>query len=93
MAWSTAGGHFLLLALFLLSSPAYGQLSTNFYTDCSSLDTIVSGRVNSTLATDPRMGASLLRLFFHDCFVQVRIINAGGEIVLEDSKFTEIMQY
>ncbi|RCV04704.1 hypothetical protein SETIT_1G022400v2 [Setaria italica] len=78
MASSTAGGHCFLLALLLLSSAAYGQLSENFYaaTNCSNLDEIVKREVSRTLFTVPppdggrRMGASLLRLFFHDSFVQ-----------------------
>ncbi|CAL5022952.1 unnamed protein product [Urochloa decumbens] len=64
---------FLLLALLLCCSTAYGQLSKNYYDNaCPSLD--LTGIVDSVLASelraDPRMGASLLRLFFHDCFPQ-----------------------
>jgi peroxidase len=74
MASSTTGGHyFFLVALSLLSSAAYGQLSEQYYsTKCPSLDQIIETEVRSTLVTDGRrMGASLLRLFFHDCFIQV----------------------
>jgi len=66
-----------LLALPLLSSTAHGQLSPTFYAArCSALDRIVRDEVSRALFRDPpplggrRMGASLLRLFFHDCFVQ-----------------------
>ncbi|MED6194816.1 NAD(+) salvage pathway protein [Stylosanthes scabra] len=50
-----------------------GQLSSNFYaTTCpNALSTIRSG-VNSAVSKEARMGASLLRLHFHDCFVQAR---------------------
>jgi len=70
---SSTSGHCLFLALLLLSSAAYGQLSTSFYaTSCPSLESTVRSVVtNATIASgDRRMGASLLRLFFHDCFVQ-----------------------
>ncbi|TKW37052.1 hypothetical protein SEVIR_1G022600v4 [Setaria viridis] len=75
MASSTAGGHCFLLALLLLSSAAYGQLSEDFYAkNCSKLGTIVKEEVSRALSRprggDPRMGASLLRLFFHDCLPQ-----------------------
>ncbi|CAL4970360.1 unnamed protein product [Urochloa decumbens] len=65
---------FLLLALLLCCSTSYGQLSKTYYDNaCPSLD--LTGIVNSVLASelraDPRMGASLLRLFFHDCFPQL----------------------
>jgi peroxidase len=77
---ATAGGrhYFLLVAFSLLSSAAYGQLSQEYYaSNCPSLDQIIKAEVDRTLFTDQppaggrRMGASLLRLFFHDCFVQV----------------------
>ncbi|OEL36879.1 Cationic peroxidase 1 [Dichanthelium oligosanthes] len=87
MASSTASGHCFLLALLLLSSAAYGQLSQNFYAkNCSSLDKIIKDEVSRTLFTDPaplggrRMGASLLRLFFHDCFVQ----GCDASVLLDD---------
>ncbi|PAN04925.1 hypothetical protein PAHAL_1G102100 [Panicum hallii] len=80
MASSTtaAGRHFcFLLALLLLSATAHGQLSKTFYAaSCPPLDQIVRDEVSRALFRDPpplggrRMGASLLRLFFHDCFVQ-----------------------
>jgi peroxidase len=75
MASSTTGaGHSLLLALLLLSSAAHAQLSTSFYdTSCPSLQSIVRSVVSNAIASDRRMGASLARLFFHDCFVQVYI--------------------
>ena len=70
---TTTGGHYMfLVALSLLSFAAYGQLSEQFYAaKCPSLDQIIKAEVDRTLSVDRRMGASLLRLFFHDCFVQV----------------------
>jgi peroxidase len=61
-----------LLALFLLSSAAYGQLSPSFYVrSCPTLQLIVRATMIKALLVERRMGASLLRLHFHDCFVQV----------------------
>lgn len=49
------------------------QLSPTFYrTTCPNLFNIVFQVIFQASTTDPRIGASLLRLHFHDCFVQVR---------------------
>nr|ACF08090.1 class III peroxidase [Triticum aestivum] len=60
-----------LVVLVALATVASAQLSPTFYdTSCPrALATIKSG-VMAAVSTDPRMGASLLRLHFHDCFVQ-----------------------
>lgn len=48
------------------------QLTTNFYsTSCPNLLSTVKSGVKSAVSSQPRMGASILRLFFHDCFVNV----------------------
>ena len=66
MAWRC------LVAVSLLSSAVCGQLSPTFYAfTCPTLELIVRATMISTIMAEPRMGASLLRLFFHDCFVQV----------------------
>ncbi|XLU99072.1 hypothetical protein S245_013412, partial [Arachis hypogaea] len=47
------------------------QLSSNFYaTKCPNALSTIKSAVNSAVAKEARMGASLLRLHFHDCFVQ-----------------------
>ncbi|XP_051206028.1 peroxidase 70 [Lolium perenne] len=70
-----------LLALFLLSSAAYGQLSPSFYVrSCPTLQLIVRATMIKALLVERRMGASLLRLHFHDCFVQ----GCDGSILLDD---------
>ncbi|CAN6278093.1 unnamed protein product [Urochloa humidicola] len=78
---STTTGHCLFVALLLLATAAYGQLSTSFYdTSCPSLQSIVRSVVSDAIAADRRMGASLVRLFFHDCFVQ----GCDASILLDD---------
>ncbi|CAA7031986.1 unnamed protein product [Microthlaspi erraticum] len=62
------------------------QLTTNFYsTSCPNLLSTVQSTVKSSVNGQPRMGASILRLFFHDCFVN----GCDGSILLDDtSSFT-----
>lgn len=63
----------LRVFLVLLSvGIASAQLSTNFYaSSCPKVLTTIKSAVDSTVSKEARMGASLLRLHFHDCFVNV----------------------
>lgn len=81
---STSTVAFFLLAVLIGSSSA--QLSTNFYSKtCPKLATTVKKVVKSAVSKEKRMGASLLRLHFHDCFVN----GCDGSILLDDtSSFT-----
>ncbi|KAF8714345.1 hypothetical protein HU200_027809 [Digitaria exilis] len=57
-----------------LASAAAGaqQLSPGFYdATCPALQATVRRGVARAVRREPRMGASILRLFFHDCFVNV----------------------
>lgn len=45
------------------------QLSTNYYATCPKALTIIRNTVANVVTKDQRMAASLLRLHFHDCFV------------------------
>ncbi|OIW07429.1 hypothetical protein TanjilG_19270 [Lupinus angustifolius] len=48
-----------------------GELSSTFYlTKCPTALLTIKAAVISAVNKEPRMGASLLRLHFHDCFVQ-----------------------
>lgn len=70
MAFSKSFLFFAVLSL--VSSAAHDQLSIAYYaTSCPSLHEIVSSVMTQAVAVEPRMGASILRLFFHDCFVNV----------------------
>lgn len=52
------------------------QLSSDFYsTTCPNLLQIVRKGVQNAIKTETRMAASLLRLHFHDCFVNVSYLN------------------
>ncbi|XP_058214732.1 cationic peroxidase 1-like [Rhododendron vialii] len=49
---------------------ASAQLSTTFYSSsCPNVLATIKAAVKSAVSTEARMGASLLRLHFHDCFV------------------------
>ena len=60
----------LLVLLVALSAAASAQLSSTFYdTSCPMALATIKSAVTSAVNNEPRMGASLLRLHFHDCFV------------------------
>lgn len=49
------------------------SLTFDFYlTSCPEAEAIVFSWVEKAVSDDPRMAASLLRLHFHDCFVNAR---------------------
>ena len=64
-----------LLAVFLLlllAGTSSAQLYEDFYAKkCPQVFNTVRPVVKSAVAKERRMGASILRLFFHDCFVDV----------------------
>ncbi|XP_062211206.1 peroxidase 70-like [Phragmites australis] len=62
-----------VLAILLLgvAAVASAQLSATFYDmSCPRALATIRSTVAAAVSRDPRMGASLLRLHFHDCFVQ-----------------------
>ncbi|GFQ04245.1 peroxidase 52 [Phtheirospermum japonicum] len=78
-----------ILLLSLSSSSAYKQnpfdnnkLYADFYSQtCPNLLTTVSSAVQEAIKKEPRMGASLLRLHFHDCFVN----GCDASVLLDDT--------
>ncbi|KAD2805900.1 hypothetical protein E3N88_39277 [Mikania micrantha] len=63
-------------------SQGYPGLFPEFYSlSCPQANDIVMSVLESVIAKDPRMAASLLRLHFHDCFVQ----GCDASVLLDDS--------
>ncbi|KAJ3695632.1 hypothetical protein LUZ60_001009 [Juncus effusus] len=68
--------------LCVLAIGANGQLSSTFYDkSCPNLQTTVRSAMSQAINKEARMGASILRLFFHDCFVN----GCDGSILLDDT--------
>ncbi|KAG8079330.1 hypothetical protein GUJ93_ZPchr0007g5890 [Zizania palustris] len=60
-----------IAVLLCLVAAAAAQLSTTFYdTSCPNALSTIKSAVTAAVNNEARMGASLLRLHFHDCFVQ-----------------------
>ncbi|KAG0464534.1 hypothetical protein HPP92_020170 [Vanilla planifolia] len=70
------------LLLLLLAVPCMAQLTPDFYSQsCPAALSTIKKAVNKAVARERRMAASLIRLHFHDCFVQ----GCDASILLEDS--------
>ncbi|XP_064974365.1 cationic peroxidase 1-like [Musa acuminata AAA Group] len=70
-----------LLFLFFIAM-ASAQLSPTFYnTACPDALSTIQSVVAAAVANESRMGASLLRLHFHDCFVN----GCDGSVLLDDT--------
>nr|CAB3446967.1 unnamed protein product [Digitaria exilis] len=76
------GNILLLVIAALLAGTSSAQLSTGFYSSsCPGVYDAVQSVMQSAIATEQRMGASILRLFFHDCFVQ----GCDASLLLDDT--------
>ncbi|KAM0864575.1 hypothetical protein ACQ4PT_043829 [Festuca glaucescens] len=65
-----------------MASAASGQLSSTFYdTSCPDALSTIRSVVTAAVRSEPRMGASLVRLHFHDCFVD----GCDGSVLLADT--------
>ncbi|WVZ08681.1 hypothetical protein V8G54_022027 [Vigna mungo] len=78
---------FSVLTIFL--HPSNAQLSSTFYsTTCPNVSSIVRGVIQQALQSDARIAASLIRLHFHDCFVNgcdgSLLLDQGGNITLSE---------
>ncbi|WVY96567.1 hypothetical protein V8G54_028718 [Vigna mungo] len=75
--------YYLLATIFSVLTfvlPSEGQLSATFYSNtCSNVSSIVRNSVQQALTSDSRIAASLVRLHFHDCFVD----GCDGSILLD----------
>lgn len=66
----------LVLGLLAAAAPlASAQLAPDFYKDsCPDAEKIVTAVIEKNIKADPGTTAGLLRLLFHDCFANVRIL-------------------
>ncbi|XP_028764548.1 cationic peroxidase 1-like [Neltuma alba] len=72
---------FFLLVLCVINVSAY-ELSSGYYAStCPAALLTIKAAVLGAVLKEPRMGASLLRLHFHDCFVQ----GCDASILLDDT--------
>ncbi|KAG6498771.1 peroxidase P7-like [Zingiber officinale] len=81
---ASASGLLLKISFFLmlLFSNGKGQLSPSFYSQtCPTLAATVKLVMTTSVLLDRRTGASILRLFFHDCFVN----GCDGSVLLDDA--------
>lgn len=82
MVATKINSYFSILILLLLTGACSGQLSANFYSStCPNLLSIIRTAVTSAVSREARMGASLLRLHFHDCFVN----GCDASVLLDDT--------
>lgn len=71
-----------LLWLVTCASIINAQLTPTFYErSCPNLLDIVRATMAQAVAKEPRIGASILRLFFHDCFVN----GCDASVLLNDT--------
>uniref|UniRef100_A0A6N2M1H0 peroxidase n=1 Tax=Salix viminalis TaxID=40686 RepID=A0A6N2M1H0_SALVM len=60
-----------ILMLFFLSTACQAKLSSSFYDkSCPKAESTIRTAIRAAIARERRMAASLIRLHFHDCFVQ-----------------------
>ncbi|CAN6357372.1 unnamed protein product [Urochloa humidicola] len=72
----------IALFLLLLLASTSAQLSTGFYANsCPGVYDAVKSVMKAAIAREQRMAASILRLFFHDCFVQ----GCDASLLLDDT--------
>ncbi|KAL5832204.1 hypothetical protein ACOSQ3_017632 [Xanthoceras sorbifolium] len=72
----------LVIIAMMMFGVSTAQLSPTFYaTSCSNLSNVVLEVVEQARANDVRLGAKIIRVHFHDCFVN----GCDGSILLDDS--------
>ncbi|CAM8886500.1 unnamed protein product [Rhodiola kirilowii] len=72
----------LVAAVALLIGSSQAQLSSTFYaTSCPNVSSVVLGVIQQAETSDVRIGAKLIRLHFHDCFVN----GCDGSILLDNA--------
>ncbi|XP_065864185.1 peroxidase 71-like [Euphorbia lathyris] len=72
IGYSNVATFFVIVFVLIICSPAEGQgTRVGFYaTTCPRAEAIVRSAVQSQLTSNPEIAPGLLRMHFHDCFVQ-----------------------
>ncbi|KAF7837112.1 Peroxidase N [Senna tora] len=79
-------GYLWFITLFMLCLAVRSELTTDFYmSSCPNLLKIVRREVRNALMNEMRMAASLIRLHFHDCFVN----GCDGSVLLDGGDDSE----
>ncbi|BAT81392.1 hypothetical protein LR48_Vigan07g088900 [Vigna angularis] len=74
---------FVVIGIVTLMIPVNANLSPHFYDKvCPQALPVIRSVVQRAINREPRIGASLLRLHFHDCFVN----GCDGSILLDDTR-------
>ena len=64
----------LFIIVHIFANSVSGSLVFNFYAaSCPTAELIVRNTVSSSSSSDPSIPGKLLRLVFHDCFVEVSV--------------------
>ncbi|KAL4586465.1 hypothetical protein LXL04_011101 [Taraxacum kok-saghyz] len=80
---------FLLFLSITYNTPCEAQLSSTFYNNtCPNALRTIRTTIRTAISRERRMAASLLRLHFHDCFVQ----GCDASILLDDAGPTIISE-
>ena len=78
-----------IFMLFFLSTACQAKLSSSFYDkSCPNAESAIRTAISAAIARERRMAASLIRLHFHDCFVQVLV---QLEATIIDSELARIL--
>jgi peroxidase len=72
-----------LLVAAALAGGAGAQLSAGFYSStCPTVESVVRQAMSQAVTNNTRTGAAMLRLFFHDCFVNVSVSLSDRQCLL-----------